>query len=177
MDCELICSLYSSRGCTLIPCCTACMAAAVWVSHWKPVTLCCELDKLVCFYLWCENFSTFMISNLDWEISSLCFFSWDEKVFGAFTIFTIAFFLTSAEFLFSFLHLFVIAQIYAPTTCWIPRLLGWRRQMSSFWLAPIHALRHRSLMLEFERGSCSLVVNKHVNPSGFDTVLSWSCRQ
>lgn len=177
MDRELICSLYSSRGCTLIPCCTACTAAAVWVSHWKPVTLCCELDKLVCFYLWCENFSTFMISNLDWEISSLCFFSWDEKVFGAFTIFTIASFLTSAEFLFSFLHLFVIVQIYAPTTCWIPRLLGWRRQMSSFWLAPIHALRHRSLMLEFERGSCSLVVNKHVNPSGFDTVLGWSCRQ
>lgn len=77
----------------------------------------------------------------------------------------------------SFLYHFVIAQIYALTTCLIPRLPEWRRQMSCFWLALIHALRHHFSMLEFERGLYSLVVNKHADPSGFDTMLRWSCRQ
>lgn len=67
----------------------------------------------------------------------------------------------------SFVYHFVIAQIYALTTCLIPRLPEWKRQMSCFWLAPIHALRHHFSMLEFERGLYSLVVNKHADPSGF----------
>lgn len=49
--------------------------------------------------------------------------------------------------------------------------------MSCSWLAPIHALRHRFLMLEFERGMYPLVVNEHANASGFGTMLGWSRRQ
>lgn len=126
-----------------------------------------------------ERFALFLgVSNLDWEISS---FPFSSKMKNYFVHLEFLLHIHSFTFLnsypFPFLHLLVIAQIYGPTTCLIPRLPEWRRQMSCFWLAPIHALRHHFLMLEFERGLYSLAVSKHANPSGFDAMLWWSCRQ
>lgn len=156
----------------------------------------CMLGDLVCCYLCCGSYSTiivscnsrwslwrltitvnvgntyiviplifYWVSNSDWEIFS--FSSWADKIFTTYLFLPFTEFPSS-----SFLYLFVIAQIYALITCLIPRLLEWRRQMSCFWLAPIHALRHHFLMLEFERGLYLLVMNKHADPSGFDTVVS-----
>lgn len=177
MDCELIHSPCSSKGFTLYPmlyCMYGC--CSLTVSHWKPVLLCCKLDKSISIDGVKTLVQLWLVIWIKKSLLSLLF-SKMKKYFEHLQIFTIGSLLPSTEFSSSFLHLFVVAQIYALTTCWIPRLLEWRRQMSSFWLAPIHALKHRFLMLEFERGSYSMVVNKHVNPSGFDTVLGWSCRQ
>lgn len=146
--------------------------------------LCCSSFNVLLFHIQ-EREKLLIVFGLVIQIKKniYSFSSWHENIFcGLESLFLTYFFFSSLYWIFialllSFFCHFAIAQIYALTTCLIPRLLEWRKQMSCSWLAPIHALRHHFLTLEFERGMYPLVVNEHADASGFGTMLGWSRRQ